>query len=292
MSAQVLFNSLISTSEFALVGLSFAVIFAAARFFHFSHGAVLAWAAYAAYVARVGLGIPLLISALMAVAFAALLGMALELGVYRRLRWRGATSLTLLLASTGLYTVLQNAISLAFGDDVKVLRDSEASRVILLPGGQITNAQCWIILTSLIIFVLAWLILRHTRLGKVLRAISNDPELASIAGIDVERAILFTFALGSALAGLAAVLISLDGDMRPDMGMSALMMAVVVVIVGGTGNLLGIAVGAVLVGAARNVSVIWVGTEWQDFITFIIVGAFLLLRPQGFFGHPLRTASV
>lgn len=292
MSAQTLLNTLIAASEYALVGLSFAVIYIVARFFHFSHGAVFTCAAYAAYTAKTQLELSLGPTVVMAIGVAGLLGIALELGVYRKLRRRGANKLTLLVASMGLYLVLQNTISLIFGDSVKVLRDVGPDKAMVFWGGRITNIQVWIILTSPVTFALVWATLKFTRLGKVLRAVANDSELSKVVGIDVEKATLIAFVVGSTLAGLAAVVISLNVDMTPTMGMNALMMAVVVVIIGGVKSLRGIAVAAMLLAAARNFGVIWVGAEWQDAIAFLLLSAFLLLRPQGLFGLPLRRSSV
>jgi len=292
MSTQTLLNTLIAASEYALVGLSFAVIYVVARFFHFSHGAVITCAAYAAYTAKAKLKLPLGLSIVLAITVAGLLGLVLELGVYRKLRRRGANNLTLLVASMGLYLVLQNTISLIFGDTVRVLRDLSPDKVMVFWSGRITNVQFWIILTSPVAFALAWTTLKFTRLGKVLRAVANDSELAKVVGIDVEMATLLAFGLGSTLAGLAAVMISLNVDMTPTMGMNALMMAVVVVIIGGLKSLRGIAIAAMLLAAVRNFSLIWVSAEWQDAIAFILLSAFLLLRPQGLFGLPPRRASV
>jgi len=292
MSTQTLLNTLIAASEYALVGLSFAIIYVVARFFHFTHGAVLSSAAYVAYTAKAQLRLPLGLSIVLAISVAGLLGLVLELGVYRKLRRRGATKLTLLVASMGLYLVLQNAISLVFGDSVRVLRDLSHDKSIVFYGGRITNIQLWIILTTPMIFTLAWATLKFTRLGKILRAVANDSELANVVGIDVEKVTLIAFGVGSTLAGLAAVMISLNVDMTPTMGMNVLMMAIVVVIIGGVKSLRGIAVAAMLLAAVRHFGLIWIGAEWQDTTAFLLLSAFLLWRPQRLFGLPLRRASV
>ncbi len=125
-----------------------------------------------------------------------------------------------------------------------------------------------------------------------MRAVANDPELAQISGIDTDRIILWTFAVGSALAGFAAILISLDIDMTPTMGLYALMMGMVAVIIGGTGNITGAACGGLLLGLAQHLGVWKISSKWQDSIAFFILLVFLLFRPHGFFGRKVKKIQV
>ena len=119
----------------------------------------------------------------------------------------------LLLASLGIFTVIQNIISLIFGDDTKTLRSGVIQEGINVFEARITPIQILIILVSLVLFIITALILTKTRMGKAVRAVANDPELAQIAGIDTDRVILYTFAIGSGLAAVAAILISFDIDL-------------------------------------------------------------------------------
>ena len=125
-----------------------------------------------------------------------------------------------------------------------------------------------------------------------MRAVANDPELANVSGINSNAVILWAFAIGSGLAGVAGVLIALDVDMTPTMGMNALMMGVVVVIIGGVNNIPGIALGALLLATAQHLGAWFIGSQWQDAIAFIILVVFLLFKPEGFFGKKVRSATV
>jgi branched-chain amino acid transport system permease protein len=125
-----------------------------------------------------------------------------------------------------------------------------------------------------------------------MRAVANDSELASLSGIDSDRVILWAFAIGSALAGVAGILIALDVDMTPTMGMDALMIGVVAVIIGGANSIPGIALGALLLGLAQQFGVWYISSQWQDAIAFVILLVFLLFRPQGFMGRKVKKASV
>ena len=129
-------------------------------------------------------------------------------------------------------------------------------------------------------------------MGKAMRAVANDPELANISGIDSNRVILLTFAIGSALAGIAGILVALDVDMTPTMGMNALMMGVVAVIIGGVGSIPGVALGALLRGTAQHLGVWEISSKWQDAIAFIILFIFLLLKPEGFLGKKARKEKI
>lgn len=124
-----------------------------------------------------------------------------------------------------------------------------------------------------------------------MRAVANDAELADISGINSDKVIFWTFAIGSGLAGIAGILISFDLDMTPTMSMNALLMGVVVVIIGGVGSI-PIALGALLLGMAQNLGAWNVGSQWQEAIAFAILLIFLLFRPQGFLGKKVKTATL
>jgi len=128
MLIQLFVNGIIAASIYALVGLGFALIYNTTRFFHFAHGVVYAAGAYLAYTFSVLLGLPLIISIILAVGLTTLIGMLMEISIYRPLRRRGASSLILLIASLGIYIVLQNVISLIFGDDTKTIRSGAEFR--------------------------------------------------------------------------------------------------------------------------------------------------------------------
>jgi len=123
-----------------------------------------------------------------------------------------------------------------------------------------------------------------------MEAVASDPDLARAVGIDIEGIYLWTIGLGSALAAIAGILTSYDVDMSPTMGMQPLMMGVVATIIGGN-TLLGMAGGALLLGMTQHLNVIWLSSKWQDAIIFAILILFLLFRPQGFLGKPLRKTA-
>lgn len=292
MLPQLTANALIAAGAYCLVAVGFGLIFATTRFFHFAHGAVYAWGAYLAFLFVKVLGLPLVAGAALAVVLCGGLGAAFELGLYRPLRARGASPLVLLLASLGAYVVLQNFISLLFGDQTQTLRSGVVRVGLPILGARVTPIQIFIIATAVVLTAAVWLLLKKTRLGLEMRAVANDPALALVAGVRSSRVILATFVLGSALAGLAGILVALDVDMTPTMGMNALMMGVVAVIVGGTGSVPGAALGALLLAFAQNFGVWHISSKWQDAIAFAVLLLFLLFRPEGFLGRKVKKAAV
>jgi branched-chain amino acid transport system permease protein len=290
--AQLLANSIVFASVYLIVAVGFALIYHITRFFHFAHGFVFTAGAYLTFFFKVWFGFSLVFSISLAIGLTAVLGCLIEISIYRPLRHKGASSLILLLASLGIYVVLQNILSLIFGDDTKTIRSGIVEEGINILGARITPVQLAIIAVSLFLLVCCFFFLKYTKMGQAMRAVANDPELARVSGIESDRVILSTFALGSALAGIAGILVALDVDMTPTMGMDALLMGVVAVIIGGVSSIPGVALGALLLGMAQQFGVWKISSQWQDAIAFVILLLFLLFRPQGFLGKKVKTATL
>jgi len=289
--SQLIANALITAAIIALVAVGFQLIFQTARFFHFAHGVIITCGAYCAYwLTREGT--PFTAALILSVLFCAALGSAIWVFTYRPLQARGAGPTILLLASLGSYIVIQNVISLWFGNDTKTIRQGVVHEGLEILGARITPVQALTMLTSAVLIVGLHFFLQKTRIGNAMRAVANDPELAMISGIDSNRVFIGTFAIGSALAGVAGILMALDIDMNPQMGMNALLMGVVAVIIGGVNSIPGVALGALLLGMAQNFGVWKISSQWQDAIAFIILLAFLLFRPQGFMGKKVKKATI
>jgi branched-chain amino acid transport system permease protein len=284
MLDQLLLNGIIAGSIYSLVALGFSLIYQTTRFFHFAHGAVYTFGAYFAYLFYMQLGWGRIVAFPLACVCAMVLGAGCEVLVYKQMRKRKATDLTLLIASLGLYTLLQNIISMVWGDDTKTMRTGEVVEGHAVLGARITDVQIMIIAATVVLIALMTLILTQMKFGKTLRALANDAELAQLSGINSDRYIFYAFAIGSFLAAVAAIMISFDTDMTPTMGFNALVMGVVAVIVGGINSLPGAALGGLFIGLAQNLGVYWLPSKWQDTIAFVILILFLLFRPYGILG--------
>lgn len=290
--AQLVANGIMAGAVYALVALSFALIYQVSRFFHFAHGIIFTLGPYFTFLLSARLDLSFWAAIPFATLLCAVLGCLIEILLYRPLRSREGSPLILLLASLGIYIVLQNIISMIFGDDTKAFHIGKVETGIDILGARITATQLSTAVVTVLLFVATLCWLRFTKMGKAMRAVANDKELAIITGIHGPQIILITFALGSALAGIAGILMAFDVDMSPTMGMKALMMGVVAVIIGGVGSISGIAAGALLLGLAQHLGAWKIGSQWQDAIAFAILLIFLLIRPQGFSGKEVKKAVV
>jgi len=280
MIYQAAVNALVVSCQYFVVAISFYAIYRAAGFFHFAHGAVVAAGPYLLLLFSKWLGVPWALAACAAVSGCGAVGCVSYLLVYRPLRRRNSTALVLMLASLGTYVVMQNLISMAFGDYRQTIRLGGLKEGLGILGAKVTPIQIVTVAVGVSVALgLAWAV-RVTMPGKAFRAVANDPQLASASGIESDRVVLWCFGLGSALGGTAGVLIALDLDMIPTMGMNPLVFGIVAVVVGGARRVLGIAFGALLLGAAQHFGVLAIGFRWQDAIAFAMLFGFLVMRPQ------------
>ncbi len=292
MFEQIFVNALIAGSTYSLIGMGFGLIFSTARFFHMAHGGVMTVAGYIAYALVTEFSLNSSLSILITILATATLGGAMEIGIFRRIRRSNGGATIQLIASLGILIVLQNLISLLFGDDVRVLHTGLASEPIQICGARITDIQIKIIFINLVVWLLVSLVLQRTQMGRMVRAVTDDAELSKIFGISVNMVILLTFVTGSVLAGIAGILLAYDIGLTPLLGYHALFMGVVAAIAGGITSPTGTMLAGLTLGLILQISGWFFPTQWQDAIAFAILILFLLFRPQGFFGKSLRSTQV
>jgi len=198
--------------------------------------------------------------------------------VYERVSKRFRSVLPVLVASLGANIVIQNLLSLSFGDNRRVVRTWAVEAGIALGGARVTVVQITAFLSAATAVGIFWL-LGRTAVGAQLRALANDSILATIQGIPAAALRLLATGLAGACAGAAGVLLACDLDVTPGMGLRPLMVAVVAVLLGGQ-TVLGTAAGAFFLGLSQNIAVQWFGAEWQDVITFSCMLIVLFLRPR------------
>lgn len=289
---QLLVNGIIAGSGWALVALGFALIFAVCQTFHLAHGAVYVAAGYLMYLFKVELALDPVISFLCTLIFATLLGMGMELLVYRPMRRVKASPMIMLISSVGMLIFISNLVALIWTSQVKSLTAGEVRVGYLLGGVAFSPLHVIMVLTALVLFATLQIFLKTTRTGRAMGAVANNPMMAEVVGIDVERIMLITMALGSALAVPAGVLATLDIGARPEMGLYAILMATIAVKVGGIGSIPGAGFGGVFIGIAANLGVWKIPSKWQDAIAFGILLLFIVFRPTGFFGQKLYKADL
>ena len=279
---QLLANGIIAGSVYALLGLGFGIIYSATRTFHFAHGAVYSMAGYLAFQFHVFWHLPLALSIALSLLAAILLGMGIEGLIYRPLRGVGASPMEILLSSLGLFILLQNFMIILWRSDPRVLPVAESIRKGVEMGGiWVTYLQLIIIAISFGLWGLLLLFSQRTKMGKAIRALESDPEMTEIVGIDPVYIRFLVYGAGSALAGVSAILATMDMGIDPNSGIMALLIAVIAVIVGGIGNYSGTVLAGLLLGIAENMGIWKIPSEWKSTIAFGILVIFILFRPTG-----------
>jgi len=278
---QALLNGLVSGLLIALPAIALSLTYGILNFANFSIGAMITTGAYLAYIANVSLGGPITLAAPAAAIVLALVAIAVQHGVYRQIR--NADHVTLLVASMGVAFVLENVVRFFYGADVRTL-DVPVARPLLWNGFRLNHEQLTIAVVALSAMAIVAFILKRTRLGRAMRAISDEPDLAEIRGIARSRTVDWTWAISGVLTALAGVLIALDGILDPLMGMNYLVSIFAAAVIGGIGNPFGAVAGALIIGLVEENSALAVSTTYRQGVSFAVLVLVLLLRPQGLFG--------
>ena len=280
---QLVANGLVNGSHYALLALGFGLIFGTTRVVHFAYGPVYALSAYGCWFAATSLGAPLWLAVLAGIATGAVAGVLSYLVVYRPFERRGSPSLVVLIASLGLFIVLENAIGVVFGTDTKVVPDPP-SAVFLWGPLVLTGVQIAQVVALAVVAGATGLYLTRTRMGKAVLAMTDNAEMARVIGIDTVKVSIIAFALGSAIAAVPAALILVKDGATAHMGFLAVFMAFVSVVVGGVGSLRGAVLGGLVLGLIESTGMIRIPTEWQSSVAFVVLFIVLLFRPRGLFG--------
>jgi branched-chain amino acid transport system permease protein len=289
---QIILNILVTFSLITLSALSFALLYYTTKYFNFAHAATIAFGAYFVFLFANILSFSFFLSTLLAVTAAVGVTLLCEILVYSQMRKRNVPALTYLIASIGLYVVMQNCISLFFGDDTKIVNTAEITVGHLIFGAYVTTVQLVTIVISIVLFVAVNFFLKFTATGKSIRAVASNPELCNIYGISSNRVIFIAFAIGSALAATAGILSSMDINMTPTFGFNLLLYGVVAMIIGGVGSIRGLIAGSLLVATAQHLSAYYIDTKWMDAVTYIVLILFLIWKPLGFSGKRLKKVEV
>ena len=300
---QLTVNGLTLGSTYALIALGYTLVYGILKLLNFAHGDVFMVGTFIGFGVLQALGGPadpavpvwllLVLMALAAMAGCAALGVAIERFAYRPLR--DAPRIAPLISALGVSFFLAYSVQLMFGAEQ---RDYQA---IQLAGGslyfegldigqvKVPLLRIITIASAFVLMVVLWLLVNRTRTGKAMRATSFDREAAAMMGIDIDRVIVFTFVLGSALAGAAGVLYALRVPTFPTVGFLAGLKGFTAAVIGGIGSVPGAMAGGLLLGFAEGYLQGYPPPEyarWSDLFVFAILILFMLFRPQGLFGRP------
>ncbi|MDO8211119.1 branched-chain amino acid ABC transporter permease [Conexibacter sp. CPCC 206217] len=279
--SQILVNGISQGALYALLALSFWVIFAVTRTFHLAHIAVLNVAAYVLYWVFVDLDTNIWLAIVAALGAAVALGVLIESVIYEPIRRHGGDQLLLFLAASALLTISQAVLALLFQEDARGLETTVPEPLYRAAEFTVTRYDGLIVAFAVGFGLLVWLIMSRSRWGRSMRAVQGNPELAGYFGIPVARVYRIAFALGSALLVPAVVVMALRTGVNPDLGFTPVLIAIIAVIAGGTERQSGAMLAAFALGLLENVVLLWISAQWQTIVTFAVLALMLVARPSG-----------
>ena len=271
-------NGLHIGSIYALVALGYSMVYGIVKLINFAHGDIIMVGAYAAYVLLVLCGLPVWVAVIGSIVFCALAGVLIERIAYRRLLVKAAPRLSLLITAIGESIFLQNRFPLIFNYEPIVMGERQVSIVSLIT-----------IVTTVVLMVLLQLLVKKTRLGKAMRAVSEDAGAAKLMGINTNSTVSWTFAIGSGLAAVGAVLYSASYPLiDPYMGSMLGLKAFVAAVLGGIGSIPGAMIGGLIMGVAESLTKGYISSTLSDAVVFGILIIVLLLKPSGIMGKNVK----
>ena len=286
---QYLINGISIGSVYAIIALGYTMVYGIAKMLNFAHGDVIMVGAYISFCVTNYLGLPAIVSVVAAVVVCTALGITIEALAYKPLR--GTPSLAVLITAIGVSYFLQNAAQLIWGTAPKNFTSVVTMKPIMLFGGElvITGEVILTVVVSAIVMVGLTLFTGKTRTGKAMRAVSEDRDAAQLMGINVNRTISTTFAIGSALAAVAGVLLcSTVPTLQPTTGSMPGIRAFTAAVLGGIGSMPGAMLGGVLLGIIETFSKKYISTDFSDAIVFGVLILILLLKPTGLMGKQVQ----
>jgi branched-chain amino acid transport system permease protein len=294
MFAQQLINGLALGAVYALIALGYTMVYGILQLINFAHGEVYMLGAYLGIIVlgvltslgltAYSLPLSLLITVLVSMAFCAAYGAAIERIAYRPLR--NATKLAPLISAVGMSIILQNAVMLSQGKEYKNLPPMLPSKGFMLFGANVSPVQIFILIASILLMIVLHLFVSKTRLGKAMRATSQDRIMAGLVGININQVISVTFMIGSALAAVAGVMVTLYyGVVHFFMGYLAGIKAFTAAVLGGIGSIPGAMLGGFVLGLIENFGASYVSSVYKDAFAFVILIITLIIRPAGLLGQ-------
>lgn len=283
MIYQQLINGLMLGASYSLIAIGYTLIFGVLRLLYFAHGEVFMIGAFVGLYLVVLGGASIYLALLGAMVLCALLG---ALAFYVTVRpVRQDRPLAPLISSIGLTIVLQNLAVYIFGGQQLAFPEAIKQQLFHLGPITISSVQIFILAIAITLMVVLWLFIERTRMGRAIRATAENHETAALLGVDVNRVVLVTFMIGSGIAGVAGVLDGIkNSGISPFMGLGAAVKGLIVMLLGGLGNVPGAMVAGLLLGMIEILSAAYIGTTERDLFSFLILIFILLYKPTGLFG--------
>jgi branched-chain amino acid transport system permease protein len=273
----VLLAGLYATMSFGL-----ALIYGVMKIVNLAHAGIMMWGAYATYVFIVYLGGSPFLAPIMIVPLFFVLGMAMQRFIVRRVM--NAPAIASLLLLFGIWLIMQNIAYLVFSGDTRAITTPYTLITFQVMGVSISLNRLIVFCVGILALFLLRQFLERTYIGKAIRATSQDSEASKLVGINTDRVMEIAFGLGIALASLAGSLMALIFAFDPDFGRSHLLKSFCIVVLGGLGSFVGVALGSLVLATSEALSVLWIMPAMQDFVSFLILVIVLIVMPGGMLG--------
>lgn len=284
---QQLINGLALGSVYALLALGYTMVYGIINLINFAHGEIYMIGAYAGYFAATTFGLSLVPTLLVAMIISSIVGIIVEKIAYKPLR--NSPRITLLITAIGVSLLLQNGMRYIVGPNPKPFPDLIPNSFINIGGLQINSKTILMLVISALLVLLLQFIVYKTKIGAAMRAASYDIEAASLMGINVNHTISTTFAIGSALAGIAGVLVAISyPSINPYMGSMPGLKSFVAAVLGGIGSIPGALLGGLLMGLLETLTKAYISTSFSDAIAFSVLIIILLIKPAGLLGKKIK----
>ena len=265
----------------SLGAIGVSLIFGILRFAHFAHGDLMTLGAYFALVGVTVFNLPMLVVFPLALIACALAAAGIDRILYRPLR--RASPIIMLISSVGTALMLRSLIQIFWGPDNKIYHPGIELPFSVL-GLQIKPTQVTIVVGALVLVVLLHLFLHRTKMGKAMRALSDNMDLARISGINTERVIFWTWVIAAMLAAAGGIFLGMDTRLNPIMGWRILLPVFAAAILGGIGSFYGAIAGGLVIGIVQELSTLFLSPAYKPAIAFAIMVIMLIVRPRGLFG--------
>ena len=284
---QTLISGLSLGSIYALIALGYTMVYGIAKMLNFAHGDIIMIGAYAGIIAVAQMGLPPLIAVLLSILICALLGVLIEFLAYKPLRQ--APPLSVLITAIGVSYFLQNLALILFGSQQKAYPTIVQLGQVTIGSVTIDGVTILTLLVTALIMVVLSFFINRTRLGKAMRAVSEDKAAATLMGISVNRTIALTFAIGSALAAVASIFYGMSYTyIKPTTGAMPGIKAFTAAVFGGIGSVPGAMLGGILLGLIEQLSKTYISTLWADAIVFGVLVVVLVVKPTGLLGKTMN----
>lgn len=287
MFTQQLMNGLVLGCTYALIALGYTMVYGIIELINFAHGEIYMFGAFMGLILIVFLDVPFLLAFIIAMALAALLGITVEYLAYRPLR--RSSRLAALISAIGASIFLSNLALLIMGAKPYNFPSPFEPKVYETPFFIVSRVEVIVLLSSFLLMIGLTLFVQKTKIGKAMRATAQDKDTASLMGININKIITITFAIGSALGAAAGVMVGIYfRSVTPTMGLMPGLKGFVAAVLGGIGNIPGAMLGGIMLGIAEVIGAAYISSQYRDAVAFALLIIILLFKPAGLLGRPAQ----